>query len=156
MKKKSEFMKKKTIIGIIIIAALLIFTGCGNKNADNSKNKSKSDPNSIVGTYELEELKAEGVVINAQDWKRATTLEYSLEVKSDNTAAETMNFKENMNGKDMSETSYYTYDGEYFYGTNNEGTEEGKTYYKYEYKDNTLTLNLVNSKHDDCYVYKKK
>ena len=67
-----------------------------------------------------------------------------------------LKYKKNMDGEDTKDLEYYTYDDEYFYGTNNNGTTEGKKYFKYELKDGTLNLDVIDSASGDTYIYKKK
>ena len=150
-------MKKKTIfvilISLVLIAGLFSLTGCGN-NDTNSEVKSQTT--SKEGLYELSELKSGDTKYTAKQWKDMTTMEYSLELKSDKTAIITMKYKKNMDGEDTKDLEYYTYDDEYFYGTNNNGTTERKKYFKYELKDGTLNLDVIDSVSGDTYIYKKK
>ena len=140
-------MKKKIVIfgliALILVTGLFVLTGCG-------------DNNSKEGLYELVEVKDKSATFTAKELKDLTTMEYSLELKSDKTAVMTLKYKENMDGQDMTDTDYYTYDDEFFYGTNNEGTTEGKKYFKYELKDGKLYLSVIDNPNEEVHTYKKK
>ena len=142
--KRSIVLSLFVILGLIV---LIVLTGCSNGGS------SKSNSNSIVGKYEIVELKAENVVYDAKKWKEDTTLDYELEVKDDNKVFFTMKYKENMdaNGKEVSETEEYRIEDNKFMND-----KENKEECEYEFKDGKLTMTYTKSKHQDQYVFKKK
>ena len=154
-------MKNKIVLAlsiIFMILLLIILTGCKKNSNDTNKSNSNNDINSIVGKYELVEMKASDIPISAEDWKKSTTMEYEFEFKDNNTAIQTITYKENMQEKSKKKTdkNNYTYDDHYLYKANNNENEEKKAWFEYEFKSGELTLKLINSINNDCYVYKKK
>ena len=156
-------MTKKTLLSLIIILTLFTITGCKEKTKINNSNSTSNNNSnevekvdSIVGTYVIEKIESRGKEYTAKEWKDMTTLDYSLEMKNDNTAITIMSYNKNMNGEIVEEKNYYTYDEKYFYGTNNKGTEENVKYYSYEYKDGILKLSVIGVESNDVYTYKKK
>jgi len=137
-------MRRKILLSVVILLSLFIITGC------------TKDSNSVVGTYKISKIETKDKTYTAKEWKDMTTLDYSLEMKKDNTAIITMKYKKNMTEEDNEEKEYYTYDGGLFYGTSNNGTEKGVKYYSYEYENGTLRLSVLGSETNDVYVYTKK
>ena len=150
-------MKKKVIlislIVIVLVVGVFVLISFGN----NDSNTNKNYKNTLEGTYILTELSADNTTYTAKEWKEMTTMEYSIELKNDKTAIRTLSYKENMdvNAKETKEVEYYTYDEKYLYGTNNEGTLDGKKYFSYEYNNGMLKLIVLDDTHNSIFTYQK-
>lgn len=116
---------KRYILGILILVfGIFIITGCNNKKTSTKKEntskvettkKKKVNKDSIVGSYEIIELKDEQETFDKKTIE-SLNLDYSFEVKEDKTAV--------MRFSDTEEN--LTYDNKYF--TN----EKEKIEYKYD------------------------
>ena len=149
-------MKKKILLGFLVLVGLFTITGCGNKEEDGNYKITGGGLNSIDGVYELYEVKGDGVTYTAKEWTSMTTSDYQLKINKDNTATIIQTYKENMNGKTKQDIEKYTYDDEAFYGVESDNTKEGVKYFTYLFEKDTITLIVVGDSHNSQYVYKKK
>lgn len=149
-------MKKRILITFFIISILFVLTGCKNNTNNNTdKSKSNNDINSIVGKYELSEMKINGIPISAKDWNEATSMELFFEIKNNNTAVEITKYSESMEDAANNEKHNYTYDDQYFYLYDTE-KKETKAHYQYEFSSGVLTLKDIENTNNNYFIYKKK
>lgn len=151
-------MKKRFLLGLIVLIGLFTITGCGNKEEDGNYKITGGGLNSIDGVYELLEIKdASGGTMSAKEYTDMTTIDFILTINKDNTATIVMSYKENMDGKAVQEIQKYTYDDEAFYGVESDNTKEGVKYFTYKFEKGKITLTVVNGHEQNSkYVYKKK
>lgn len=134
-------MKKYLVIILLPIITLLL-TGCISQN-------------SILGTYKLTEVQANNVTMTAEEWKKVTSLEYTLVVEDEKNLTISMSYINSSTNKKETDKEYYTFDEKYVYGTDNKGTEEGKKYYSYTFDKGTIVLTVLEDSHNSVYTYKK-
>ena len=151
-------MKKKIILGILVIVGMFTITGCGNKEEDGNYKITGGGSNSIDGVYELLEIKdASGGTMSAKEYAKLTTIDFILTINKDNTATIVMSYKKNIDGKATQEIQKYTYDDEAFYGVESDGTKEGVKYFTYKFEKGKITLTVVDGHEQNSkYVYIKK
>ena len=109
-------MKKKIILGCLVLISLFIMTGCENKSNNIINNKEKKDETSLVGYYQAFEAVQYGQKFGEKETKSENI---TLLIRDDNTA--TLKWG-NSEGKD------YKIEGDRFIAL--AGDEEGKITYK--------------------------
>lgn len=80
--------------------------------------------------------------------------EMKFSIKDDKTAKRISTIK-NSAGEEQTIETKFTYDDQYFYGTEEEKTKDRK-YYSYEYENGTIKLKDLSVEQNRYEVYKKK
>ena len=142
----------KKIIILFVFIGLLFLTGCTSKDTTNNTKIS----NSLVGEYELFEVKGDGTTYSSKEWFEISTIKKTLVINKDKTAVIVTFFTNSTNGQTEQLKETYTYDNEAFYGVESDNTKEGTKYFTYNFKDKKLTLTVISDSHNSQYVFKKK
>ena len=121
---------KKGLLVLVALLGVFTLTGC-DKKADDSSASTKTETkkeskDSIVGSYELYEMKSDNETISAKDLEQVG-ITYTLKVNSDKTALLDMD----------DDKSNLKYDDKYFYSAED---EDEKVEYKFDGSKLTLII----------------
>ena len=147
-------MKKKLFLSILILLIVVTITGCGNK--EENGNYKINGSNSIYGTYELSEVRADNVKYSRKEWIDMTTEDRILIMNKNKTASIINTYKNSTTGKTVRDEEKYTFDDDSFYGVDSTDTKQGVKYFNYKYNDGIIKLVVINDDHNSVWVYKQK
>lgn len=136
---------KKVLFSLLIVVSIFLLTSCGSDGGSGSSS-------SMIGNYELSSLSGDNATYTGEEWKNMTNQTKKLVITKDQIE---MHDTLTTDGKEESTVEYYTYDDTTLYGTDNEGTEEGKAYFTYEYSKGTIQLIVIDDDHNSTWTYKK-
>lgn len=79
-------MKKQILIIVLVLATMMVVSGCAGKNQNNIKpevadNQAQEQPNSVVTSSSLENNTSSSERIDTSDWKTYKNDEYGFELK---------------------------------------------------------------------------
>ncbi len=147
-------MKKKILLGLLIIVGLFTVTGCGNKEGNG--NYKINGSNSIYGAYELYEVRGDSAKYSRKQWIEMTTEDRILIMNKDKTASIINTYKNSTTGETVRDEEKYTFDDNDFYGVESTNTKQGVKYFNYKYKDGIIELSVIGDDHNSVWVFKQK
>ena len=147
-------MKKKLYLITLILLIVVTITGCRNK--EENGNYKIHGSNSIYGTYELSEVRANKVKYSRKEWIDMTTEDKILVMNKNKTASIINTYKNSTTGETVRDEEKYTFDDKSFYGVESTNTKQGVEYFNYKYNDGIIELVVINDDHNSVWVYKQK
>ena len=141
-----------TLFLIVVLGmTVLVLTGCENKEGDGTYVADGSK--GIVGAYEFQDITDSSGTMSAEEWKTVTGQDLILTIKSDGTATRTSTYM--VDGEVKIDNTNFTYDDQYFYGTEEDGDKDVK-HYSYVYADGIIKLTYLRSETNYVETYKQK